>query len=278
MKLHARTHPRALSRSGRQRNGFVRSHAPATAVAAWLIVLGCGLSASTRAQDAGPADAAGRIRTQLAAQHDVEISSEVAAKIARLPLNEGDAFAKGDLLVAFDCGLYQAQLAKAQATAAAAQREQEVTGKLAALHSAGALDVARAQARAKEAAADAAYMRTTVGKCSIRAPFAGRVARREAAPFEFVTPGKPLLEILDGGPLDVKLIVPSTWLAWLKPGAKFTVHVDELDADYPAQVVRLGASIDPVSQTVGVSGRILGTHAELLPGMSGWAAFPGHAR
>jgi RND family efflux transporter MFP subunit len=243
------------------------------ALAAWGSV---GWVAPVHAQDTGPADAAGRIRTQLAAQHDVEISSEVAAKIARLPLKEGDAFAHGDLLVAFDCGLYQAQLAKAEATATAARRQQEVTAKLAALHSAGAIDVAQAQARAKEAAADAAYMRTTVGKCSIRAPFAGRVAKRAAAPFEYVTPGKPLLEILDTGALEVKLIVPSKWLAWLKPGARFTVHVDELDADYPAQVARLGARIDPVSQTVAVSGRMLDAHAELLPGMSGWASFPGH--
>lgn len=266
---------RALLFGGQQRQQSVaRQRAPAVAG----MVLSLALAGSAHAQDTGPADAAGRIRTQLAAQHDVEISSEVAAKIARLPLKEGDAFARGELLVAFDCGLYQAQLAKAEATAAAARREQEVTGKLAALHSAGALDVAQAQARAKEAAADAAYMRTTVGKCTIRAPFAGRVARREAAPFEYVTPGKPLLEILDTGALEVKLIVPSKWLAWLKPGASFTVHVDELDADYPAQVVRLGASIDPVSQTVGVGGRILGTHAELLPGMSGWASFPGHAQ
>jgi RND family efflux transporter MFP subunit len=259
-----------------RRQSIIRKRAPAV-VAAVLAASTLGLAGIAQAQDTGPADAAGRIRTQLAAQHDVEISSEVAAKIARLPLKEGDAFAKGDLLVAFDCSLYQAQQAKAEATAAAASREQEVTGKLAALHSAGALDVAQAQARAKEAAADAAYMRTMVGKCAIRAPFAGRIAKREAAPFEYVTPGKPLLEILDTGALEVKLIVPSKWLAWLKPGVKFTVHVDELDADYPAQVARLGASIDPVSQTVAVSGRILDAHAELLPGMSGWASFPGHA-
>jgi RND family efflux transporter MFP subunit len=232
------------------------------------------LAGATHAQESDLADAAGRIRTQLAAQHDVEISSEVAAKIARLPLKEGDAFAKGDLLVAFDCSLYQAQLAKAEASSAAASREQEVTAKLAALHSAGALDVAQAQARAKESAADAAYMRTTVGKCTIRAPFAGRVAKREAAPFEYVTPGKPLLEILDTGALEVKLIVPSRWLATLRPGAPFTVHVEDLGRDDPARVVRLGARIDPVSRTVSVSGRIDGNHAELLPGMSGWASFP----
>lgn len=234
------------------------------------------LAVSAQAQESDSAvDAAGRIRTQLVSQHDVTVSSEIAAKIANLPLREGDAFAKGALLVAFDCGLYQAQLAKADASAAAAKREQEVTGQLAALHSAGALEVGQTQARAKEAAADAAYMRTTVSKCTITAPFAGRVAKRDASAFEYVTPGKPLLQIVDTGALEVKLIVPSRWLSWLKPGATFTVHVDELGADYAAQVVRLGASIDPVSQTVGVSGRITGAPAELLPGMSGWATFPG---
>lgn len=246
----------------------------------WIVaVLMLVVTSSTFAaplDDADIADASGRIRTQLVAQHDVVVSSEVAAKIARLPLREGDAFARGALLVAFDCGLYQAQQRKAEATAAAAEREQEVTRKLASLHSVGALEVGQAEARAKEAAADAAYMRTTVDKCSIRAPFAGRVARREAAAFEYVTPGKPLLEILDSGALEVKLIVPSRWLSTLKAGTRFTVHVDDLDRDYPAQVVRIGARIDPVSQTVSLSGRIDAGHDELLPGMSGWASFPNH--
>lgn len=242
-------------------------------IATTLMSLSMAAAAAAGDSDDG-ADAAGRIRTQLVAQNDVTISSEVAAKIARLPLKEGDAFAKGDLLVAFDCGLYQAQQRKAEATAAAAARELAVTRKLAGLRSVGELEAAQAEARAKEAAADAAYMRTTVGKCSIRAPFAGRVAKREAAPFEYVAAGKPLLEILDTGALEVKLIVPSRWLAGLKPGARFTVHVDDLDRDYPAQVVRIGARIDPVSQTVNLSGRIDGAPAELLPGMSGWASFP----
>jgi RND family efflux transporter MFP subunit len=225
------------------------------------------------AEAGASADAAARIRTQLVAQNDVEVSSEVAAKISRLPLKEGDAFAQGDLLVAFDCDLYRAQLRKAEATAAGAARTDTITRKLASLHSVGEVDAAQAEARAKEAEADAAYMRTMVEKCSIRAPFAGRVSKREASAFEYVTPGKPLLEILDTRALEVKLLVPSRWLATLKPGAAFTVHVDDLGKDYAARVVRTGARIDAVSHTVEINGRIEGEHPELLPGMSGWASF-----
>jgi RND family efflux transporter MFP subunit len=245
------------------------------AVAAVLAAC-AGLAQAQTASAQPPADGnGGRIRAQLAARSDVEISSEIAAKIARLPLKEGDSFAKGALLVEFDCGLYRAQLAKAQATATAATRQLDVTRQLAKLHSVGAMDVAQAQAHAKEAAADADYMRTTVGKCAIRAPFAGRVAKRDAAPYEYVVPGKPLLEILETGALEVKLIVPSRWLATLKPGSHFVLHMDDLGSDVDAEVVRIGARIDPVSQTVSISGRIVGEHPRLLPGMSGWASFPG---
>lgn len=241
-----------------------------------LMALAAPAAATSSADADTVAGADGRIRTQLVARNDVTVSSEIAAKIDRLPLKEGDAFRKGELLVGFDCALYRAQLRKAEATAAAAGKQEQVTQRLAQLHSVGALDVEQARAKAKEAAADAAYMRTTVSACRIEAPFDGRVAKRVAAPYEYVTPGKPVLEILDTGHLEVQLIVPSSWLKWVQPGTPFQVHVDDVDVDVPAKVVRVGASIDPVSQTVTLSGRIDGAHATLLPGMSGWARFPQH--
>jgi multidrug efflux pump subunit AcrA (membrane-fusion protein) len=79
------------------------------------------------------------------------------------------------------------------------------------------------------------------------------------------------MEILNSRQLELHMIVPSRWLAWLKKGSRFNVRVDELDKDFPARVVRLGASIDPVSQTISVVGEVQGAHPELLPGMSGWA-------
>jgi multidrug efflux pump subunit AcrA (membrane-fusion protein) len=91
-----------------------------------------------------------------------------------------------------------------------------------------------------------------------------------------VSPGNPLLDIIDTGQLEVQMIVPSRWLAWLRPGAAFQVDVEELGKRYPAKVQRLGAQIDPVSQTVDVTAALTGNAPELLPGMSGWAVFPPH--
>ena len=220
------------------------------------------------------ADDSGRIRTQLVSQHDVVISSQVEGKIAQLPLKDGDAFKRGQLLVGFDCELYAAQLRKAEAAADAAGKVYAVNKQLSALHSVGELDVEQAKAKAKEADAEAAYVQATVDRCQVTAPFAGRIAKRIAAQYEYVSAGKPLLQIVDGENLELKLNVPSIWLAWLRAGTALQIHIDDLNADYAGAIVRLGARIDPVSQTLEVNAAIKGSHPELLPGMSGWARFP----
>lgn len=244
-----------------------------------LLALASGLCAAQtpagNSKNFAEPDRDGRIRTQLSARETAVVAGELSAKIARLPLKEGDSFKAGQTLVAFDCSLFEAQLHKAEASHEAARKTLAVNQRLAELNSASRLEVEQAEARVKESAAEAAYMRATVSKCVIAAPFAGRVAKRLAASSEFATPGRPLLEIVDGGPPELQLIVPSRWLAKLKPGSSFTVNVDELGQSFPAKVIRLGARIDPVSQSVSITGQISGNHPGLQPGMSGWASFPG---
>lgn len=247
----------------------------ACAISLAVLAVGTTLSMQTAAAAEGAVDAGkdGRIRVQLVAYQQSVLSSELSAKIASMPFREGDTFLAGQTLVSFDCGLFRAQRDKAEASAEAARQTLKVDQRLAQLNSIGALDVELASAKVKETEAEAGAMRATVGKCTLTAPFAGRVAKLDAQAFEYVAPGKPLLEVLDTHRLELQMIVPSKWLAWLKIGNRFSVRVDELDRDYSAHIVRLGARIDPVSQSVSLAGEVEGTHPELLPGMSGAAMF-----
>lgn len=236
-------------------------------VAALPLLLAASLQAAT------PPANGGRIRVQLMSRAAVTLSSELPAKIARLPLEEGSHFAKGQTLVEFDCSSYRAQLNKAQASQEAAQQLVKVNARLAELNSIGALELTQAQGKAKESHAEVSYMRSTVAKCVISAPFAGRVAKRIAAPHQYLNTGMPILDVVDSGPLELRILVPSRWVAWLKPGQRFDVQVDELGRSFPARLVRLGARIDPVSQSIAATGQIEAKDAALLPGMSGWATF-----
>ena len=215
----------------------------------------------------------GRIRVQLVARDEVELSSQIAGKIAMLPFRDGDAFRAGQVLASLDCALYDAQLHKAQAESDAAHELLQADTKLAQFHSVGELEVTQARGKAKASAAEVAYMQATVRNCVINAPFSGRVVKRTAAPDQFVEAGKPLLTIVDTGHLEWKMIVPSKWLAWLKAGQPLSVQVDEVGKTYNARVVRIGARVDPVSQTVDVTAALASEAPELLPGMSGWAKF-----
>ena len=91
--------------------------------------------------------------------------------------------------------------------------------------------------------------------------------------YEYVTPGQPLLQVIDDLNLHLQLLVSSRWLKWLKEGALFQVRIDETGKGYRAVVTTIGARVDPVSQTMEIRGTIEGNHPELLAGMSGTARF-----
>jgi RND family efflux transporter MFP subunit len=213
------------------------------------------------------------IRAQLLPRRYTTLAAEVGAKINRLPVPEGGRFQQGEIVVAFDCTIQQAQLQKAKAAYEAATRTWEANQRLAELNAVGKLelDVSKAEVEKNKAEVDssAAY----VSKCNIAAPFGGRVAEQKAREQQFVQPGQPLLEILDDSALELEFIVPSRWLAWLKAGHRFRVRIDETGRSYPAKVQRIGARVDPVSQSVKISAVIDGHFPELIAGMSGRASF-----
>lgn len=240
-------------------------------VACCLLVL----APSLRAQATAGTDQDGRIRVQLAALNDLVVSSEVAARIERIPVRDGDAFRAGALLVSFDCSTLEAQLEKAKASRDGARQHLETVQRLAELNSVGKLEADQAQAKARESVADVQMVQSTLRKCRISAPFSGRVVERLASDHQFVNAGTPLLSLVDTSAIEVRLIVPSRWLSWLKAGAPFQIRLDDLEKTVEAKVTRIGARIDPVSQSVGLVAVVTGSTAGLLPGMSGWATFPG---
>ncbi len=228
---------------------------------------------------ARPGAGDGRIRIQLTAFQQSSIASEIAANISALPLKEGAVFLKGDLLVQFDCSIIESQRRKAEAVSESARSALNVNRRLSELNAISSLELDQSVAKSKEADAELAVMKVTASKCTIKAPYSGRIVKLQADPHQYVTPGKPLIDIIDTSKLEVRMIAPSHWLAWLKPGTSFNVQIEEMGGrSYPAHVVRVGGKIDPLSQTVVIAGEIDGKHPELLPGMSGWAAFGGARR
>ena len=186
-----------------------------------------------------------------------------------MPLPEGSAFRAGQLLVSFDCTLQQAQLRKAEADLDGAAQTLKSNQRLAELNSVGQLELDLSRSAVNKARAEVGAHQAVLGKCSVAAPFAGRVAEQKIREQQYVQPGQALLDIIDDSVLELEFLVPSRWLSWLKVGGKFEVQIDETGKRYPAKFIRIGARVDPVSQSVKVAAAIDGKFPELIAGMSG---------
>jgi RND family efflux transporter MFP subunit len=209
------------------------------------------------------------MRAQLSAHRHTTLSAEMGAKIKRLPVREGERFAQGQLLIEFDCVLQSAQLDKARAQLDSAQNTWRGNQRLSELNAVGRVELQNSEAEVNKAKADVAYLQATLEKCQVNAPFPGQVAEQKAREEQFVQPGQALLDILDDSQLELEFILPSRWLTWLKVGHKFRVRIDDTGKTYPVKLLRLGARVDPVSQSVKAVAVIDGRFPELIAGMSG---------
>lgn len=242
-----------------------------TALAA---ILGASNAAGQTASSMSSAlSATGGMRAQLVAVRHAVISSELAAKISSLPVREGQSFRQGETLVAYDCALHRARLERTTQAEKAAREKLKVAEQLDTLGSISQSDVVQARAAVSVAQAESGVERVMVRRCTVSAPFAGRVGETYVRAAEHVAEGKELLSIYDDSAFEVEAIVPSRWMAWLKAGYPMKITVDETGQTYAATVARIAGSVDPVSQTVKLVGQ-LSNHrnkgsAPLLPGMSG---------
>lgn len=246
-----------------------------------LTFVTCAVQAQTPAPDdplldnggASNASASSEARGVLRARDQATLASELSGRIVELPFSEGESFKKGDTLARFDCSAYQAQLNAAQAASRGAGEELAHNRQLAALNSVGRFEVARAEAKVSETQAQSQVYQVQVKRCSVVAPFDGQVVERKVQRYESVPAGAPLLDVVDNRTLEIHLLVPSRWMARLKPGQSFSFVPDETGQAIDATVKRLGARIDEGSQTL----LLVATLPEakgLLAGMSGTARFP----
>ncbi len=243
------------------------------ALIGWVVCLSC---LSAHAQNSSPDRANVRaaidqqdIRAQLMPRRFTTIAAEIGAKINRITVQEGGAFKAGQVLVVFDCSLQQTLLQKAQAELDAAAQTFKSNVRLAELNSVGQLELDLSKSAVGRAQAELNMHQVVLEKCSISAPFAGRVAEQKAREQQFVQPGQAMLDVLDDSVLELEFLVPSQWLRWLKVGSPFQVEIDETGRKYPARLIRKGARVDPVSQSIKVTGAVDGRFPELMTGMSG---------
>jgi membrane fusion protein (multidrug efflux system) len=219
---------------------------------------------------------------ELAAPDRAVIAAEVDGRITEIRVDEGAQVAAGEVLLAIDPEKRRldsdsagAQLRDAEASLVVAQREYE---RATALHDQGiasdslldqrSTELSRAQARRDSSLAASGVASKLLRDASVRAPFAGLVARREVSRGDYVRTGQALLEVVALDPIEVEFSVAERDSARVAPGQPVTVSV----APYPNEkfvgaVSAVSPVIDPRTRTMRVKARIPNADRRLRPGL-----------
>lgn len=200
-------------------------------------------------------------------------SSETTGQIILLPVKDGSAFNKGDILLKLDCRLQEAELAKARAEQDATTKAMESAKKLKGYGSISEFEYVKTKSEADAANANVQKLKVTVEKCTIIAPFSGGVADVKVNLYETVKPGDPLIKVVNTENLTFEVQVPSQWLSWLRIDSPFSVRINDINKTIPAKVTLINPEIEPISQTVKIVGVISPSNPLLRPGMTGQAIF-----
>lgn len=200
---------------------------------------------------------------------ETTLASRLSAPIVKISTREGARFKRGDRLVEFDCVVPKANLKKAQAELLRMNKVLVSRLRLERLNAVSELDLAIAKADVEKAKAEVAIMGADVDGCVIFAPFRGRVTEILAQSHEHVTPGQPVIGVLDDTAMRLEILAPAQWAVQLTVGSPLRVMIDETGRVYTAVVRSLGARVDPSSQTLQVHADIDEHDGSLLAGMSG---------
>lgn len=207
------------------------------------------------------------------AENEAELSSPITGFINKIDFKSGNSFKKDDVLIEYDCTVLKSELKQAEAAVENLSVKSASMNKLFKLDGASHVEVTEAKQQLTEAMQEKNIKSHLVKQCIIQAPFNGQVVELHVNNHEYIERGEPLIDIVNPENLELKLIVPSEWLSWVKIGTKFEVIIFETNKSYPAKITRVVYKVDHVSNTFVAYATILDDTKNIKPGMSGVASF-----
>jgi membrane fusion protein, multidrug efflux system len=222
-------------------------------------------AATARSRDYRPTTTS--IGTVLAIR-SITLENEIAGTVHRVMLNPGQIVEAGDLLVALDVSVEEAELEAQKAQAALAQTTLNRMESLSKSQAVAQEEVDQARAARDVAQAQIARTKAIIARKTIRAPFRSRIGISDVHPGQYLNEGTKLTT-LQGVAEDanVDFTVAQRVAAGLRVGDSIAVVGANEAAPIAARIVAIDSRVDPATRNSMVRARIAGGKAP-TPGAS----------
>jgi len=204
----------------------------------------------------------------LRSNESVILRPEVSGRIAQIGFKDGQVVRKGQLLVALDASLNEAEVAQAKAEYDLALSNLKRSEDLASRKfiSSSAQETAASNAQVSEAKLKLAQAR--LSKMRIIAPFDGSVGIRNVSLGDYVKDGTDLVNVEDVRILKVDFRLPERNFSQVRVGQPIEVVADALPGErWQGQIEAINPRVDAGGRALELRGLLENTSGRLRPGM-----------
>lgn len=203
------------------------------------------------------------------ALRSITLRNELPGTVREVKLTPGKTVEAGELLVALDVAVEDAELKAQEAEAELAKTMLARLEKAVQSKATSQTEVDRARAQLDVANAQIARIKAIIGRKTIRAPFRARVGISDVHPGQYLNEGT-LLTTLQGvdASTHVDFAIPQLVAEQLKTGQTVEILSGMSSQAITAEIVALDSKVNPVTRSTTVRARVNDAQAVPSPGAS----------
>ncbi len=204
----------------------------------------------------------------LEAEQGVTVTADSPGRVIEILFTAGTDVKKGDILVRQDISTEEAQLRAAQAAATLAKLNLDRLASLLSKNVSSKSEYDAAEARYKEAVAQADNIQSIINKKTVRAPFDGRLGIRMVNIGSDLGTGDAIASLQAVNPIYVNFSLPQRNLPALQKGLKIRITTDAVpETTFEGELTAISPEVDPLTRSLKVQGTLSNDAGQLLPGM-----------
>lgn len=203
----------------------------------------------------------------VAAVRGVTVSADLPGIVETIAFASGQAVKEGDVLVQLDTRQERAQLTAAEAQRDLSHSNLERMRSLTADRIVAQAEFDQADATNKTAEANAGEIRATIGRKTVRAPFAGVLGLRQVNLGQYLTAGAAIVSLQSMNPVYVNFAVPQQQMASLRVGTQVRVTTEDAQATTSGRVTAIDSVVDQATRNAQVQATFPNANGKLRPGM-----------
>ncbi|TXB61283.1 efflux RND transporter periplasmic adaptor subunit [Phaeodactylibacter luteus] len=207
------------------------------------------------------------IQGSVQADDYIDVTSEVAGRIVKLTVEEGDNVRSGQLIAELDLEQLTKQMAELETSLSLAQTVFERQKRLWDQNIGSEIQYLEAKNNVDRLEKSKETLEFQMTKSKVYAPASGVVERVFTQSGELASPGMPILQLLNPRKLKVVADVPETYLRAVSRGENVKVEFPALAEEQEAKINLIGQTIDPANRTFKVEAGIRTTSNLVKPNL-----------